>query len=109
VVASPAPVRLARRQDAQLYTLATPRITVKIDKRNGAVSFFDAARKVLLREGADGRAIAPATQAGVSGSFTAQSFELPHDEGIYGLGQHQSVAWNYRSSGAQGAVVTVTL
>ena len=109
VVASPAAVRLARRQDAQSYTLGTPRITVRIDKRNGAVSFFDAAGKVLLREGADGRAIAPATQAGVSGNSTAQSFELPPDEGIYGLGQHQSGAWNYRSSGAQGAGVTVTL
>src|ERR1019366_5623089 len=68
VVAGPAAVRLARRQDAQTYTLATPRVTVKIDKRNGAVGFFDPAGKVLLREAADGRAIAPATQAGVSGN-----------------------------------------
>src|ERR1039458_4299020 len=43
------------------------------------------------------------------GNSTAQSFELPPDEGIYGLGQHQSGVWNYRLSGAQGAGVTVTL
>jgi len=64
VVASPAAVRPARRQDAQAYTLATPLLKVRIDRRNGAVSFLDPAGKVLLREAAEGRAIVPATQAG---------------------------------------------
>jgi alpha-D-xyloside xylohydrolase len=109
VVSSPVPVRPARQQDAQAYTLATPRLKVRIDKWSGAVSFLDPSGKELLREAPAGRAIAPATQAGITGDSCALSFELPPDEGIYGLGQHQSGAWNYRSSGAQGAGVTVTL
>ena len=109
VVASPAAVRLTRQQDGQAYTLATPLLKVRIDKQTGAVAFLGAAGETLLREAAGGRAIAPATQAGITGNSTAQSFELPPEEGIYGLGQHQAGGWNYRSSGADGAGVSVTL
>jgi len=106
---SPAALRPTRQQDAQAYTLATPRLKVRIDKQTGAVSFFDPTGNALLRETAAGRTIAPATQAGVTGNSCALSFELPPDEAIYGLGQHQTGAWNYRSSGAQGTGVSVTL
>ena len=109
VVASPATVRLARQENSQAFTLATPRIKVRIDKETGAVSFLDPAGQVLLREAADGRKIAPATQPGITGNSCGQTFELPPDEGIYGLGQHQLGAWNYRSSGLQGAGVGVML
>jgi alpha-D-xyloside xylohydrolase len=109
VIASPVTVRLTRQEGGQAFTLATPRIKVSIDKQTGAVSFLDPAGKLLLREAANGRAIAPATQPGIAGNSCAQSFELPPDEGIYGLGQHQTGAWNYRSSGAQGTGVNVTL
>ena len=44
---------------------------------------------------AQGRNIAPATQRGITGNSCALSFDLPTDEGIYGLGQHQQGAWNY--------------
>lgn len=109
VIASPAATHLARQQNAQAYTLATPRLTVRIDKQNGAVSFLDAAGGALLRETAGGRAIAPATQAGIAGNSCAQSFDLPAEEGIYGLGQHQAGAWNYRASGAHGTGSSVML
>ena len=103
VIASPAAVKLTRQQDDQAFTLAAPNLKVKIDKRTGAVSFLDAAGHLLLREAAEGRKIAPATQAGVIGNSCAQSFETASDEGIYGLGQHQRGAWNY-SSGSGGSV-----
>jgi len=109
VIASPAAVRPARRQNDQAYTLSTPRVTVRIDKKSGTVSFLDPAGKVLLQEVAGSRTIAPATQSGVAGNSCALSFDLPPDEGLYGLGQHQSGAWNYRSAGARGAGVSVTL
>ena len=52
VVASPATVRLTRQENGQAFTLAAPRVKVKIDKQTGAVSFLDAADHVLLREAA---------------------------------------------------------
>jgi alpha-D-xyloside xylohydrolase len=103
VIASPAAVKLTRQQDDQAFTLAAPNLKVKIDKQTGAVSFLDAADHLLLREAAEGRKIAPATQAGVVGNSCAQSFETASDEGIYGLGQHQRGAWNY-ISGSGGSV-----
>ena len=95
VVATPAKVRLTRQENGQAFTLATPRVKVRIDKQTGAVSFLDTADHVLLREAADGRRIAPATVAGAPVTSCAQSFETAADEGIYGLGQHQRGVWNY--------------
>jgi alpha-D-xyloside xylohydrolase len=109
VVSRPAAVRLTRQENGQAFTLATLRIKVRVGKENGAVSFLDPAGRVLLQEAPGGRAIKPATQPGITGDSCSQSFELAPDEGIYGLGQHQTGAWNYRSSGAQGAGVSVML
>lgn len=109
VVGAPAQVVVTRQDSAASLILATPRLLVHVDKATGAVTFSDRAGKTLLTETADGRSIAPATQAGVTGTSCAQSFELPPDEGIYGLGQHQQGWWNYRSAGREGAGVTVRL
>ncbi len=89
VVASPSPVRLTRQENRQAFTLATPQLKVRIDKQSGAVSFLDTADQVLLQEAPAGRKIEPATQAGIKGNSCTLSFELPPDEGVYGLGQHQ--------------------
>jgi len=99
VVTSQASVRWTRRENDQAFTLVAPRMKVRIDKQTGAVCFLDPAGQLLLREAAQGRKIEPATQAGVTGTSCAQSFELASDEGIYGLGQHQRGAWNYASGG----------
>ena len=63
VVASPEKVKLTQRENDQAFTLASADIKVRIDKQTGTVSFLDAAGRLLLRETADGRKIAPATQA----------------------------------------------
>jgi alpha-D-xyloside xylohydrolase len=100
VVASPATARLTRQENDQGFILASSALKVKLDKQTGAVIFLDPADHVLLREAAQGRKIAPATQAGISGNSCTQSFETPPDEGIYGLGQHQRGAWNYAAGGS---------
>ena len=97
VVATPANVKWTKQETGQAFTLVGPRLKVKVDKQSGVVSFLDSADTVLLRETAQGRAIAPQTQYNIQGNSCAQSFELPADEGIYGLGQHQQGAWNSHS------------
>ena len=103
VVAKPENVRFKRQQNKSAYTLATANIKVQIDKESGAVSFLDAADRVLLREASSGRKMQPATVAGTAVSSCAQLFETAGDEGIYGLGQHQRDAWDY-TSGTGGSV-----
>jgi alpha-D-xyloside xylohydrolase len=109
VVATPAAVRLTRQESNEAFTLAGPRMKVRIDKQSGAVSILDPADRVLVQEAAQGRKMEPATARGVSGTSAAQAFEVRAEEGIYGLGQHQQGVWNYRSGGAQGAGATVRL
>jgi alpha-D-xyloside xylohydrolase len=109
VIGTPAAARWIRQENDQAFTLVAPHVKVRVDKQTGAVSFLDLADNIVLREAAQGRAIAPATQRGITGNSCAQSFELPPDEGIYGLGQHQQGAWNYRTGGAQGSGTTVRL
>jgi alpha-D-xyloside xylohydrolase len=100
VVATPQSVRLTQQESGESYSLASQKIKVRIDRQTGAVTFLDAANRVLLKEATQGRQIEPATVAGASLSSATQSFDLGPDEGIYGLGQHQQGAWNYDASGS---------
>ena len=109
VVGTPSTVYWTRQDDDQAFTLVAPHMKVRIDKQSGAVSFLDLAGNTLLRESAQGRKIEPATQGGVKGTSCTLSFELPPDEGIYGLGQHQQGVSNCRAGGRQGGGVTVRL
>ena len=100
VVASPVKVKWTQRENNHSITLASTDIKVMVDKQSGAVSFLDAADKVLLCETAEGRKIQSAKVAGDSVTSCAQSFETAADEGVYGLGQHQRGVWNYNSGGS---------
>ena len=74
----------------------TDLVKARVDLKTGAISFLDLNNNPVLRESDDGRDISPATQKGVEGTLVRQSFVLPPNEGIYGLGQHQQGIWNYR-------------
>jgi alpha-D-xyloside xylohydrolase len=103
VIATPANAKWTKQENGQTFTLVGPRMKVRVDKQTGSVSFLNLADQALLREATDGRAIAPATRTSITGNSCAQSFELPVEEGIYGLGQHQQGTWNYR--GGNGSSV----
>ena len=109
VVAPPAAVKWTKQESDRAILLVGSQFKVSVDKQSGAVAFLDLKDNVLLRESAEGRKIAAATQAGVQGDSCSQTFDLPADEGLYGLGQHQQGVWNYRAGGPQGAGVTVRL
>ena len=109
VVATPTKVSWKEEQNDRSFTIILPRLRVRVDKESGAVGFADVDDHLLLSETAQGRAIVSATEPGVSGNSSAQSFQLQADEGVYGLGQHQQGLWNYRSGATQGNTVTVRL
>ena len=101
VIRTPVPVHFKRKETDLMFMLIAPHLKVKINKQTGAVSFLDLSDQVLLQESAQGRKIEPATQHGASGDSCAQAFELPPDEGLYGLGQHQKGVWNYHNGGPE--------
>jgi len=79
------------------YEISTSRLTVRVEPKTGAVSFFDSRGTLLLQENASGGKII--TGAEVMGERTfhiRQLFDSPEDEAFYGLGGHQNGVMNYR-------------
>lgn len=112
------PVAFNVRETPEAVFLETANLRAKVDRASGAVSFFDlqTREQLLLQEKAGGREFTrseplssiapPSTQPGAwqpvnllppDATLVRQSFALPPDEAIYGLGQHQSGVWNYRA------------
>ncbi|MDE6391090.1 MAG: DUF4968 domain-containing protein, partial [Duncaniella sp.] len=77
--------------------LTTSEVKAVVARKTGAVSFYANEGKPVLRETPGGRSFKPITVEGTRGYTVRQTFRSPHaDEGIYGLGQHQSNEFNYR-------------
>ncbi len=79
-------------------TIKTTGISATANLFSGAFSFRDASGKQLLEERPTaGRSITPVVWEGQSLYRLQQSFELASDEAVYGLGQHQEDAFNYKN------------
>ena len=75
--------------------LQTSALHVKVNKENGAVDFTDAAGNRITNEYRPA-SFKPIQVDGTHGYSTINRFDTDPDEGIYGLGQHQSDQWNYK-------------
>jgi alpha-D-xyloside xylohydrolase len=77
--------------------IKTAKLSVKINKASGQVSFFDKKGKSLLKEKADGgKSFTPTNFEGYKTQSVKQQFESPENEAIYGLGQHQDRLLNIK-------------
>jgi alpha-D-xyloside xylohydrolase len=87
VTAKPGTAKWTHTKTADAEVLRTPKLSVSVNRKTGAVSFLDAAGNLYVREDADeARALKPKGAA-----FEAsQKFALAAGEAIYGLGQHPS-------------------
>jgi alpha-D-xyloside xylohydrolase len=116
------PIAFTVRETPESITLETPTLRAKVDRATGALTFLDSSDKPLLQEKPDGRTFEPAkplttvnppatsqptnlpvplhawqpAQLPENATTVRQSFLLPPDEALYGLGQHQQGQWNYR-------------
>ena len=77
--------------------VATPEISALLSTVTGQVSFYDKEGKLILSENAEGRSFKPIEVEGTESFSVQQTFASPDDEeGLYGLGQHQSNEFNYK-------------
>jgi alpha-D-xyloside xylohydrolase len=76
-------------------TLTTSQIKVSVARKDGAITYSDAAGKELLNEAS--RKLTPVKVNGED-TYRAESFVSIYGspEALYGLGQHQAGVWNYR-------------
>lgn len=76
------------------WLISTGRLSVRVEKSNGKVSFFDKDGNILTEE--DTRSFERKTVDSENGWTVRQTFHSPDDEAFYGLGQHQADEWNYK-------------
>ena len=89
----------------------TQKVKAVVQKSTGAITFFDAAGKQLLKEAQDGKRFwdftVPERELGMKTGYTVpeehkhglswqMKFDSPEDEAFYGLGQHQSEEFNMK-------------
>ena len=98
VVGKPGESKWKLLEKPEAVTLETPALRARVDRKTGAVSFYDLNDKPILQEAEGGREFAPSPVKEVGGTSVRQTFVLAPDERIYGLGQHQSGVWNYRGT-----------
>ncbi len=84
------------QENAGTVTLASKSVTLNLSKNDGAIQFLTADNRNLLKEqGAP--VITPVRMKYEPNAFSVeQDFTLTPDEGLYGLGQHQSGYMDYR-------------
>ena len=75
----------------------TKALTAAVSRQTGAVRFSDSSGRLLLTEAEDGRTFQPIEVEGRRAYTVQQVFQsVADDEGLYGLGQHQSDEFNYK-------------
>ena len=84
------------RETASTLSLVTGKMEVRLDRGTGALAFLDAQGRPVLSESAGGRSLVPAEVLGQKTHHAEQRFDWGDDEGLYGLGAHQSGLVNYR-------------
>lgn len=96
--------------DGKVVSIKAKNVEARVDKETGAITFFDANGKQLLKEAKDGKTFkkfrVPDREIGVdidkvteeqrNGLSWRMLFDSPQDEAFYGLGQHQSEELNMK-------------
>jgi alpha-D-xyloside xylohydrolase len=96
VIRNPGPsVRWTEQSTEDTVTLATSRLRVVVTRKDGSITFLDAAGKKLFED--FGRTMTPVEVNGEK-TYHAEMFSnlWGSYEAFYGLGQHQAGALNYR-------------
>ena len=96
VVSQPEHTKWTLDQTSDVISLCTDALEVRVNRANGAVSFFDKNGNLLLAEKADGKSLVPNEVGGLKTLRGQNDFVLAPDEAVYGLGQHQQGVMNYR-------------
>jgi len=99
VIGKPGQVAWKLADTKSAVRLLTSEVEVRVDRATGAVVFFDKKGTPVLAEPAGGgKSLTPNRVGELETLRSQQSFALPTDEAIYGLGQHQEGLMNYQGA-----------
>ncbi|MCB5251855.1 MAG: DUF4968 domain-containing protein, partial [Candidatus Cloacimonetes bacterium] len=97
VIAEPERVDLKTSQKGDYLNIRSSELEVKINKKNGVVTFYSSDGKLLISEKGAPR-FNIFDDAGVETFDVAQTFQLDEKEAIYGLGQLQNGKMSQRGT-----------
>jgi alpha-D-xyloside xylohydrolase len=93
---NPPDLNIQFQENAGTVTLASGKIRLQLSENDGTIQYLTADNRPILAE-QGGANIEPVKIKNEKNAFSVQqNFKLTPDEGIYGLGQHQSGYMNYR-------------
>ncbi len=99
VIKPPAAVTWHLHETDEFIAISTSLVTAHVDRKTSAVTFSDSAgRKLLSEVSTGGKFMTPSAFKGVETFRVRQEFDLPADEALYGLGQHQQGVMNYHGT-----------
>ncbi len=90
------PVPFCVEEAANVVTITTTKMKVKIDTSSGDISYTDLSDNVVLAEAS--KSVTPATVEGVATNRIETAFDSPASEALFGLGQHQGNAMNRKGT-----------
>ncbi len=91
------PVDWSVEENKKYILVKTARLTVRIHRNTGSITFLDENGKIILKEKqSDGKIITSANVMGENTFHIQQKFDSPKNEAFYGLGQHQNDVMNYK-------------
>ncbi len=108
---APAKGRYTMMDEGETVVVKTKNVKAVVAKATGAVTFYDAEGRLLLKESKDGKKFwdftVPERELGMKNGFTVpeeakhglswqMKFDSPDEEAFYGLGQHQSEEFNMK-------------
>jgi alpha-D-xyloside xylohydrolase len=86
------------RETPDSVEVITNTTRARISVQTGIISFYDKQNQLILKEDANGRSFSEISVDGTPGYTMRQVFDSPDEEGLYGLGQHQSEEFNYKGN-----------
>lgn len=90
VIATPQKTDFSIKQEGDVLFLKSEEVFVRLNLKNGKISFHTQADESLLNEKEEGATFTDFNDAGTKTYSITQVFVLDKDESIYGLGQQQS-------------------
>lgn len=101
VVMTPQNAKVEVSKSAELVTLTSERLVVKVNERSGSIEFLQTDGKRLLFDTDYGTQFTAISDAGKPSYSVRQDFLLESDEIIFGLGQQQTGLFNQRNQRLQ--------
>lgn len=97
VIESPQKTAFSVKKKGDVLTLKSEDLSVNLNLKSGALSYFAKSGTPLLKEKEGGTSFTPFNDAGNNTFTVDQSFQLDKDETIYGLGQQQKGKMSQRN------------